>query len=129
MHIRIVLCASQNGTTLEDKALLPWGANYFFSTFRGRAWYKGKQTGAHRSSLPCTNNSKSIKCIQPVFSTLRKHAYSNILKIAQPKKENFQIKKIGYFSYFCSKHDCGYSLEPPHGGGSNEYPQCMFLAK
>ena len=25
--------------------------------------------------------------------------------------------------------NCGYSLEPPHRGGSNEYPQPMFLAK
>ena len=23
---------------------------------------------------------------------------------------------------------CGYSLEPPHRGGSNEYPQSMFLS-
>ena len=23
--------------------------------------------------------------------------------------------------------DCGYSLEPPRRGGSNEYPQSMFL--
>ena len=36
--------------------------------------------------------------------TLRKHAYSNSLKILPPKDENFQIKKIWYFSYFCSKH-------------------------
>ena len=35
---------------------------------------------------------------------LRKHAYSNILKILQLKKENFQIKKLWYFSYFCWKH-------------------------
>ena len=25
--------------------------------------------------------------------------------------------------------DCGYSLEPPHRGGSNEYPQSMFWAE
>ena len=25
--------------------------------------------------------------------------------------------------------DCGYSLEPPQRGGSNEYPQSMFLRK
>ena len=25
--------------------------------------------------------------------------------------------------------DCGYSLEPPRRGGSNEYPQFMFLSK
>ena len=25
--------------------------------------------------------------------------------------------------------DCGYSLEPPCRGGSNEYPQSMFLSR
>ena len=25
--------------------------------------------------------------------------------------------------------DCGYSLEPPHRGGSNEYPQSMLLGR
>ena len=25
--------------------------------------------------------------------------------------------------------DCGYSLEPPRRGGSNEYPQSMFLSR
>ena len=25
--------------------------------------------------------------------------------------------------------DCGYSLEPPRQGGSNEYPQSMFLGR
>ena len=25
--------------------------------------------------------------------------------------------------------DCGYSLKPPRRGGSNEYPQSMFLSK
>ena len=32
--------------------------------------------------------------------TLRKHAYSNILKILQPKQENFEIKNSDIFSYF-----------------------------
>ena len=31
------------------------------------------------------------------FSSLRKHAYSNILKILQPKKETFQIKNSNNF--------------------------------
>ena len=34
----------------------------------------------------------------------RKQAYSNILKISPPKTETFQIKKLWYFLYFCSKH-------------------------
>ena len=25
--------------------------------------------------------------------------------------------------------DCGYSLEPPRWGGSNKYPQSMFLSR
>ena len=36
---------------------------------------------------------------------------------------------INYFSYFCSNIDCGYSLEPPRRGGSNEYPRSMFLSR
>ena len=27
---------------------------------------------------------------------------------------------------FAQNIDCGYTLEPPHQGGSNEYPQSMF---
>ena len=34
-----------------------------------------------------------------------------------------------YFFLFLLKNiDCGYSLEPPRRGGSNEYPQSMFWA-
>ena len=36
--------------------------------------------------------------------SLRKHAYSNILKILSPKQWIFSDKKFWYFSYFCSKH-------------------------
>ena len=40
--------------------------------------------------------------LNEVRNTLRKHAYSNILKISPPKNENFQIKNSNIFSYFCS---------------------------
>ena len=33
-----------------------------------------------------------------------------------------------YFSYI-DNIDCGCTLEPPHRGGSNEYPQSMFWSK
>ena len=36
--------------------------------------------------------------------TLRKHTYSNTLKILPPKKWKFSDKRFWYFSYFCSKH-------------------------
>ena len=61
--------------------------------------------------------------------SLRKHAYSNIWKISPPKKtENFQIKNSDIFHISAQNMDCGYSLEPPRRGGSNEYPQSMFYA-
>ena len=61
--------------------------------------------------------------------SLRKHAYSNILKISPPKTESFQIKNSDNFHISAQNIDCGYSLEPPRRGGSNEYPQSMFLSR
>ena len=58
--------------------------------------------------------------------SLRKYAYSNILNILLPKNEKFQIN-IFYIS--AQNIDCGYSLEPPRRGGSNGYPQYMYLSR
>ena len=44
--------------------------------------------------------------------SLRKHAYSNMLKILPPKYENFQIKNSNIFHISDQNIDCGYSLEP-----------------
>ena len=62
-------------------------------------------------------------------ASLRKHAYSNILKILQSEKEKNQIKNSDIFLISVQNIDCGYSLEPPRRGGSNEYPQSMFLCR
>ena len=59
--------------------------------------------------------------------TLRKQAYSNVLKILPTKNENFQTKNSDIFHISAPNTDCGYSLEPPQRGSSNEYPQSMFL--
>ena len=42
---------------------------------------------------------------------------------------NFQIKYSDIFHISAKNIDCGYSLEPPRRGGSNEYPQSMFLSR
>ena len=63
------------------------------------------------------------------ISPLRKHAYTNIKKISPPKTENFQIKNSDSFHISAQNIYCGYSLEPPRRGGSNEYPQSMFLRR
>ena len=41
----------------------------------------------------------------------------------------FHIKNSDSFHISTQNIDCGYSLEPPRRGGSNEYPQSMFLSK
>ena len=52
------------------------------------------------STLLISNNrlSREVK-IWSLFlhGTLLKHAYSNILKISEPKKENFQMKNSDFF--------------------------------
>ena len=63
------------------------------------------------------------------LNTLRKHAYSNTLKILPPQNENFKIKNSDIFHISAQNIDCGYSIEPPRRGGSNEYPQSMFLSR
>ena len=46
-----------------------------------------------------------------------------------PKTENFQIENSDIFHISALNINCGYSLEPPRRGGSNEYPQSMFLSR
>ena len=69
----------------------------------------------------------NTKIVSKPTNTLRKHAYSKTLKILQAKKENFQIKNSDILPISAQNIDCVYSLEPPRRGGSNEYPQSMFL--
>ena len=52
-----------------------------------------------------------------------------------PLKPHFYIVKLGFtgvyiiFLISAQNKDCGYSLELPWRGGSNEYPQSMFFTK
>ena len=67
--------------------------------------------------------------LQNLYLALRKHAYANIWEITPSKTENVQIKNSDIFHISAQNIDCGYSLEPPRRGGSNEYPQSMFLSR
>ena len=52
-----------------------------------------------------------------------------------PLKPHSYTVKLGFTGVYIIFHisaqnvDCGYSLEPPRRGGSNEYPQSMFWAE
>ena len=41
----------------------------------------------------------------------------------------FSDKNSDIFHISAQNIDCGYMLEPPHWGGSNEYPQSMVLSR
>ena len=45
------------------------------------------------------------------------------------KNENFSVFFFYIFLIFAQNIDCGYTLEPPRRGGSNEYLQSMFWSK
>ena len=61
--------------------------------------------------------------------TLRKHVHVIYRNFFGFKNENFHRKKIDIFLIFAQNIDCGYKLEPPRRGGSNECPQSMFWSK
>ena len=70
------------------------------------------------------------------FQSSNKSVLHNITKTFlynfDPFKPHFCIVKLGFtgvyiiFLISAQNIDCGYSLEPPRRGGSNEYPQSMF---
>ena len=45
------------------------------------------------------------------------------------KFEKFQLKNFDIFLIFAQNINCGFKLEPPRRGSSNEYTQSMFLSK
>ena len=52
--------------------------------------------------------------------------FKHIDNFTTKKLESFHIKNSDIFHISAQNIDCGYSLEPPRRGGSNEYPQCFW---
>ena len=63
---------------------------------------------------------------QPAHIT--KHAYLIFIPL-NPTFLEFLMGFTGVYISFLKIIDCGYSLEPPRRGGSNEYPQSLFRAE
>ena len=57
------------------------------------------------------------------------YLFKYIEKLIAEKLKFFRQKNSNIFHISAQNIDCGYSLEPPHRGGSNEYPQSMFLSR
>ena len=98
----------------------------FFLIFFIKAYVVGTHLNCIDICLYKEVDKKYTCCNLKTTETLRKHAYSNILKISPRKNENFQIKKSEIFHISAQNIDCGYSLELPRRDGSNEYHNLCF---
>ena len=71
-----------------------------------------------------------FKLVKKFSITLRKLAYAIYRDFFSAIKiENFISKNSAILNDFAQNIDCGYTLERPRRGGSNEYPQSMFWIK
>ena len=99
-----------------------------------KPYFLGKLKSFKMWSADCLPSILSINHLSTTTRegpSSRKHAYI----ILTPLKPHFYIVKLGFTGVFiiflisAQNIDCGYSLEPPRRGGSNEYPQYMFWAE
>ena len=82
------------------------------------------------------NKKTIISCSSAEFAKREVKEKHSITKTClynfDPLKPHFCIVKLGFtgvniiFLISAQNIDCGFSLEPPHRGSSNEYPQSMF---
>ena len=86
--------------------------------------------------LLCSYFYLSFTCYtQHEGDTLVDYITKTCLYNVDPLKPHFCIVKLGFTGVYIIFHisaqniDCGYSLEPPRRGGSNEYPQSKFLSR
>ena len=93
-------------------------------------WYSFELPRLVEAIQMSTNNICCYKDSQKNISITKTYLYN-----FDPLKPHFYIVKLGFtgvyiiFIISAQNIDCGYSLEPPRRGGSNEYPQSMFKAE
>ena len=77
----------------------------------------------------CICNSIKKKVCKQIARSITKTRLFKYTENLKPKTEHFQIKILMIFIISAQNIDCGYSLEPPRRGGSNEYPQSIFFSR
>ena len=69
-------------------------------------------------------------CENIIFIHITKTRLFKYIENLTSKTWKFSDNKTVIFFHISAQNiDCGYSLEPPRRGGSNEYPQSMFLGR
>ena len=63
------------------------------------------------------------------MKVITKIAHAIYREFFQHYRLKISLEKVDNFNMFAKNIECGYTLEPSHRGGSNEYPQSMFWNK
>ena len=77
-------------------------------------------TSTHNLGFLSRNKKNNVYPCKPQFSYI-KVEFKAVWKFSDKNSDIFHIS--------AQNIDCGYSLEPLRRGGSNEYPQSMFLSR
>ena len=72
---------------------------------------------------------RCLKCLKSVITKTRLFKYIENFTTKTRKFSDRNSDIFFFFSISAQNIDCGYSIEPPRRGGSNEYPQSMFLSR
>ena len=64
-----------------------------------------------------------------LYSPITKTRLFKYIENFTTRNKKFSDKNSDSFHISTQNIDCGYLLKPPSRGGSNEYPQSMFLAE
>ena len=100
-------------------------------TLETRIHYSFKQQQKRKKILKARivliNKIKLFKLVSITYYENTPMQYTELFKVV--KNESFQWKTFDNFLIFAQNIDCGYKLEPPRRGSSNENPQSMFWIK
>ena len=117
---------------------------YFFSCFSTKTYVVSIRIYFSWSGYVSALNTcyhgdiRKLFSLYPVLSSAMKYPLyitKTRLYNFDPLKPHIYIVKLGFtgvyiiFPFLLKNIDCGYSLEPPRQGRSNEYPQSMFWAE
>ena len=94
--------------------------------------FKQKRKKMHSRTWETSGRSDQSVQLFKVFAVRKNITKTRLFKYNVYRKfllQKFKIlryKNCDIFHISARNIDCGYSLEPPGRGGSNEYPQSMF---
>ena len=86
-------------------------------------------TGDKSGQTGISSETGSVWWGSTLFVTITKTRLSKYIENFTFQNWKFSDKKTDIFHISAKNIDCGYLLELPHRGGSNKYPQSMFLSR